>query len=102
MLKLYLKVSGKYVEKQREAMQATRLHLQQQFCNVFKKGTEVQTQFKFENLIHMYTLLHMCFSVMSCRVPIGVPNVKEMDSQKGCFWLKVIVINRCKEQEKCE
>ena len=50
----------------------------------------------------MYTLLHMCFAVMSCRVPIGVPNVKEMDPQEGCFLAQIIVINRCKEQEKCE
>ena len=29
---------------------------------------------------------------------IGVPNLKEIDPQEG--WLKVIVLNRCEEEEE--
>ena len=31
---------------------------------------------------------------------IGVPNLKEIDP--GESWLKVIVLNWCEEEEKCE
>ena len=31
---------------------------------------------------------------------IGVPNLKEIDSQEGCFgWLKVTFVKRCEEEK---
>ena len=34
---------------------------------------------------------------------ISVPNLKEIHPGEGCFfWLKVIALNRCKEEEKYE
>ena len=33
---------------------------------------------------------------------ISVPNLKEIHSEEGGFWLKVIVLNRCKEEENEE
>ena len=37
----------------------------------------------------------MCF--------ISVPSVKEIHPGQGCFsWLKVVVVNRCEEEEKRE
>ena len=37
----------------------------------------------------------MCF--------ISVPNLKEIHSKEGCFfWLKVVVLSRCKEEEEEE
>ena len=28
----------------------------------------------------------------------GVPNMKEIDPEEGYFWLKVVVVNRCEEE----
>ena len=32
--------------------------------------------------------------------PISVSNLKEIDKREG--WLKVVVVNWCEEEEKCE
>ena len=34
---------------------------------------------------------------------ISVPNLKAIHPGEDCFWLKIVVVNRCEEgEEKCE